>query len=67
MIAVFPIGWTVSQVLLALLFFGVFTPLGLLFRALSRDALRRRRVTGLESYWQPKPPPAGLPSYCRQY
>src|SRR5262245_50897247 len=37
----YPIGWVVSHVVLALLFFGVFTPAGLLLRALGRDPMRR--------------------------
>src|SRR5262245_19424406 len=32
MVLAFPIGWTISHLLLALLFYGLFTPLGLLFR-----------------------------------
>ncbi len=67
MIAVFPIGWLVSHVLLAIVFFGVFTPLGLLFRLMGRDVLQRRRQAKQETYWQPKPAPAGLQSYFRQF
>src|SRR5262245_51553273 len=37
MIAVFPIGWVVSRVVLAILFYGVFTPIGLAFRLTGRD------------------------------
>ncbi len=29
MVVAFPIGWTISRVLLALVFYGLFTPLGL--------------------------------------
>ena len=34
MILAFPIGWTVSQVMLAVIFFGLFTPIGFFFRLL---------------------------------
>ena len=37
MVLAFPIGWTVSQVLLALIFYGLFTPIGLIFKFLRRD------------------------------
>ncbi len=41
MILAFPIGWTVSQVMLAVMFFGLFTPIGLVFRLIGRDPLHR--------------------------
>jgi hypothetical protein len=67
MVLAFPIGWTVSQVMLALMFYGLFTPIGLVFRLLGRDALQRARRPGVESYWTPKPAPAGPKSYFRQF
>ena len=45
MVLAFPIGWTVSQVMLALMFFGLFTPIGLVFRLIGRDPLQRARRT----------------------
>lgn len=66
MVLAFPVGWTVSHVLLALLFFGVFTPLGLLFRWIGRDELRlRRAATG--SYWAPKVTSREPADYFHQY
>ena len=50
----FPIGWTVSLIMLATMFFGLFTPIGLIFRLLGRDLLQRIRHPDLESYWVPK-------------
>ena len=41
MVLAFPIGWTVSQVILLLMFYGLFTPIGLVFRLIGRDALQR--------------------------
>ena len=41
MVLAFPIGWTVSQVMLAVMFYGLFTPIGLVFRLLGRDPLHR--------------------------
>src|SRR6516225_6231497 len=43
MVLAFPIGWTASQIILAALFFGLFAPIGLVFRVIGRDALRRSR------------------------
>jgi hypothetical protein len=66
MIAVFPIGWLVSRVFLAALYYGVLTPLGLWFRLRGRDALRRRRPESV-SHWRDKPAAAGAASYYRQF
>jgi hypothetical protein len=62
-----PIGWAVSEVILALLFFGLFAPLGLVFRLLGRDALGRRQKERLSTCWAPKPAPDGTRSYFRQF
>jgi hypothetical protein len=47
----FPIGWIVSHLVLAVLFYGVLTPVGLLFRILGRDPLARPFREDLRSYW----------------
>ncbi len=65
MTVAFPIGWTISNILLAGVFYGLFLPLGGLLRLAGRDPLRRRR-RALESYWQPKPMPADVTSYFQQ-
>src|SRR5262249_18312796 len=61
----FPIGWVVSTLVLAVLFYGVFTPLGLVFRASGRDVLTRRRAQ-VDSYWSPKPAARTAREYFRQ-
>ena len=67
MILAFPIGWTVSQVMLAVLFYGLFTPIGLVFRLMGRDPLERTRQPNRESYWEPKPTPTDLKRYFKQF
>jgi Saxitoxin biosynthesis operon protein SxtJ len=67
MVLAFPIGWTVSQVTLAIMFFGLFTPIGLVFRLLGRDPLERAPRRELESYWTPKPAPADPRRYFKQF
>jgi hypothetical protein len=66
MIAAFPIGWLVSRVVLALLFYAVFTPVALVFRLAQRDVLHRRRQART-SYWTPKAGPADVREYFRQF
>ena len=67
MVLAFPIGWTVSQIILLAMFFGLFTPIGLTFRLLGRDPLRRAPRSGLDSYWEPKPVPTDLGRYFKQF
>ena len=61
-----PIGIVVGELALVAIYFGVFAPMGLLFRFLQRDALRLRRDPSAASYWQPKQLPRGPASYYRQ-
>ena len=67
MVLAFPIGWTVSQVMLAVMFFGVFTPVSLVFRAVKKDPLDRTRRPERESYWAPKPMPVDVRGYFKQF
>jgi hypothetical protein len=60
-----PIGRIVSVVVLAVLYYSVFTMMGLLFRLIGRDALHIRRPDRA-SHWTPKPKVADLRSYLRQ-
>jgi len=63
---VYPIGIVVSHVILAVLFYGVITPLGLLARVMRADPLSERRYPANTSYWQKRPPPRDKASYLRQ-
>jgi hypothetical protein len=65
MIAAFPIGWTVSRVVLAVVFYAIFAPVAWIFKAIGRDVLviRRPRVV---SYWTPKPRASNAEEYLRQ-
>jgi hypothetical protein len=63
----FPIGWTISKVCLAIMFYGVFTPVALVFRLLGRDALALRRSSEQITYWLPKPAATNAAGYLRQF
>jgi hypothetical protein len=67
MVLAFPIGWSISQIILAVMFYGLFTPIGLIFRIIGRDALHRARQPGLESYWSAKTIPADPRRYFKQF
>jgi hypothetical protein len=63
----FPIGWVLSHVLLAIVYYLVFTPIGLIMRLLGRDPMRRRFEPERKSYWV-EHRPGGAPSrYFRQF
>jgi hypothetical protein len=67
MVLAFPIGWTISQIILAMMFFGLFMPIGFLFRLFKRDTLRQGYRPEFESYWEHKPVPADLRYYFKQF
>jgi hypothetical protein len=52
-IATFPIAWVMSHLILAIVYFGVLTPIGLCFRIARRDPLRLRSHPA-ETYWIPR-------------
>lgn len=66
MLIAFPIGWVVSQLVLALIFYGLITPLALVSRWRGRDVLLRARPDS-QSLWLPKEQPQDLRRYFRQY
>jgi hypothetical protein len=63
----FPIGFVVSEIVLAAVFFLVFTPIGLCFRLLRRDALSRKFDATRATYWEDVSHPRSAESYFRQY
>ncbi|MBK9167701.1 MAG: hypothetical protein IPM24_09580 [Bryobacterales bacterium] len=50
-------GKVVHPVVLAILFYGVFTPMGLAMRLAGRDPMRRKFDPAADSYWLPRQPP----------
>lgn len=63
----FPIGWTVSHAVLALIYYGIFTPIGLLMRLVGRDALQRKLDRAAQSYWVVHRQAAGGARYFKQF
>jgi hypothetical protein len=61
-----PIGWVVSRVLLGAVFFVVFTPIAMLFRAIKRDKLAKRFDKRAETYWQAREQVNDPRSYLHQ-
>jgi hypothetical protein len=67
MIVAFPIGWVVSLVVVALMFYGIITPVALFFRLRGRDLLHRAPPRDAASFWTPKTLPLDVRRYFRQY
>lgn len=63
----FPIGWVVTQVMLAVMFYAVITPVAFLFRLMGRDLLCRKPDAGKASYWLTKEFTNDPQRYFRQY
>jgi hypothetical protein len=67
MALVYPIGWVVSHVILGILFYGMFTPVALIFRIIKRDALGLKPQPQGATYWLPKPNAPDKAKYLRQF
>ncbi|RLS78763.1 MAG: hypothetical protein DWI00_03260 [Planctomycetota bacterium] len=63
----FPIGLIVGELVLLMIFVGVFLPMALLFRIMGRDALQRRMSVQSETFWVPRNAPANVRRYFQQY
>ncbi len=63
----FPIGWVISHLLLAVVFYAVFTPIGLFMRWRGRDPMQRHWDSQAESYWVPHDSKKTLEDYFRQF
>ena len=47
----FPIGFVLSYVIMAMLFYVVFAPVGLVLRLVGKDPLDRRFLPDAPTYW----------------
>jgi len=59
------LGRVVSPVVLGVIFFAVFTPVGALMRRFGRDAMCRRLDPAARSYWVERDPPGPAESSFR--
>ena len=66
MILAFPIGWLVSHVILFLIYWSVFVPIGFILRRMGHDPLRLRKPAG-DSYWELKTQQTSLRRYLKQF
>jgi hypothetical protein len=67
MALVYPIGWTVSRIVLGTIFYALFTPMACVLRLVGRDELRLKPHPDAPTYWQSKPVAADKARYLRQF
>ena len=63
----FPIGLVISFIVLAVFYYGLLTPLGLIFRLIGRDPLRRKFEKSAKSYWVAHRPCDNTERYFSQF
>jgi len=61
-----PIGFVMSYVFLGVVYFGLFTPIALIFRLVGRDALSRKFDREASTYWRPHRATKEIRRYFRQ-
>jgi len=67
MLAAFPLGWVMSHLLLASVYYGVVTPIGLALRLSGRDPLGLKRQPDATTFWVVRPEPRESKEYFRQF
>jgi hypothetical protein len=65
--AFYPLGWTVSHLVLVTIYYLVVTPIGLVLRVFGYDPLGRRRARQASSYWVEHRTGTDVSRYFRQY
>ena len=67
MYAAAPVGWVLTHASMALVFYAVLTPVGVVMRLFGHDPLRRRFEPDQSSYWMDHQSTSDLDQYFRQY
>ncbi|MDP6528667.1 MAG: SxtJ family membrane protein [Gemmatimonadota bacterium] len=63
----FPLGWTISHLVLVVLYFAIMMPIGLLMRIGRYDPLCRRKDPDAPSFWQKRKVAGDSSRYLRQF
>jgi hypothetical protein len=66
-VVTFPIGFVLSHVLMAAIYYLVITPFALVFRLSGRDVIGRRIDRTLPTYWRDRGAPRPASSYFKLY
>lgn len=63
----FPIGWVVSHLVIGLFYYGIITPVAIVFKILGRDPLSRKYDHQLNTYWIPYKHKRSAKDYFHQF
>ncbi len=63
----FPIGWVLSHVILAVVYYFALTPIGWILRLVQYDPLTRRFDRTASTYWKTRAEPSAAERYFRQH
>lgn len=63
----FPIGFVLSYLIMAVLFYVLIAPVAVLLRVTGQDPMKRRYDPAVRSYWSDARPPPGKQDYFKQY
>ena len=66
-VVTYPIGFVMSYVVMAIMYYGVITPVGIIFKIIGRDAMHRKFDPTSETYWIKRRPPDSVKRYFRQF
>jgi hypothetical protein len=67
MILATPIGFVISMALMVLIYYGLFLPVGLLFRLFGRDPLAKYPDPKVKSYWHERGAARAPATYLKLY
>ena len=67
MVINYPIGWVVTHLVVAVIFYLVVTPLAVIMKLAGRDPMERRMDRSAATYWKPRPTETDSSRYFRQF
>jgi hypothetical protein len=67
MVVNYPIGWVITHVVMAMIFYLVVTPVGIIMRLTGRDPMERAFDRSAKTYWKPRRTDPDSARYFRQY
>ena len=63
----YPLGWTISHLVLALVYYMIITPIGVVLRLFGHDSTQRKRDPHASTYWTARRHGESNTRYFRQF
>lgn len=67
MVINYPIGWLMTHIVMAVIFYLVVTPLAVIMKLAGRDPMERRFDRSASTYWKPRSTETDPSRYFRQF